>query len=112
MIKKYLIIFHSLILTLAAASTFMDFEEMLVVTLPIALLIAIVILLLIKESKYILIPSILLIFIFTFIFALMVIGNIVWSEGSVLLVILAYLLFLTFEIVTIVFAFKQFKKQI
>ncbi|MBS4036331.1 MAG: hypothetical protein KGZ85_17855 [Ignavibacterium sp.] len=85
---------------------------MLVATFPIVLLIAIVILLLIKESKYILIPSILLIFIFTFIFALMVIGNIVWSEGTVLLVILAYILFLTFEIVTIIFAFNRFKKQI
>jgi len=99
-------------LALIAAITFMDFKQMLVVTFPIVLLITIVILLLINESKYILIPSILLIFIFTFIFALMVIGNIVWSEGTQLLVILAYLLFLAFEIVTIVFAFKQFKKQI
>lgn len=112
MIKKYLMIFHSLLLSFVAAITYIDLKEMLVVTLPIVLLIAIVILLLINESNYILIPSILLIFIFTIVFALMVIGNIVWSEGTVLIVILGYLLFLTSEIVTIVYALKQFKKQV
>lgn len=105
-------IFHSLLFSFVAAITFIDVKEMLVVTFPSVLLIAIVILLLINESNYILIPSILLIFIFTIVFALMVIGNIVGSEGTVLLVILGYLLFLASEIVTIVYALKQFKKQV
>lgn len=112
MIKKYLIFFHSLMLAFVAAITFIDFNEMLVVTLPIVFLVAVIILLLINESKYILIPSILLIFIFTFVFALMVIGNIVWSEATLLIVILGYLLFLAFEIVTIVYVLKEFKKQV
>lgn len=109
--KKYLIIFHILLLTALVAGTFIEPEEFIVVTFIPLLLIILIIVFLLMESKYIMIPSVLLLFLSTIAFAMMVIGNIAWSEGTILIVIVGYLLFLTFEIVTIVFAFKHFKKQ-
>lgn len=112
MIKNYLIIFHVFMLAATISLTFINLNGMFAVTFPVLLLNAIVILLLINESRYILIPSVLLIFIFTFVFALMVIGNIVWSNVVVFLIIIAYLLFLSIQIITIVYALKRFKKEV
>lgn len=92
--------------------TFVEPEELIVVTFIPILLIILIIIFLVKELKIILIPSILLILISTIAFAMMVVGNIVWSEVTVFLVIILYLVFLTLEIFTIVFAMQNFKKQL
>ena len=92
--------------------TFVEAEELSVVTFIPILLIILIIIFLVKELKIILIPSILLILISTIAFAMMVVGNIVWSEVTVFLVIILYLVFLTLEIFTIVFAMQNFKKQL
>ena len=55
--------------------------------LPILLLVAIIIFIY-NESFLLIIPSVLLIFLFTILFALMIIGNVVWSEAEIFLVIL------------------------
>lgn len=110
--KKYLIIFHSLLLLAVLTLTFMDLKEMLIITFPPIVLIVLMIIFIVNESKFIVIPTILLVFIVTFVFALMVVGNIVWSNGTVFLVIILYVLFLAAESITIVFALKYFKKQI
>lgn len=94
-----------------AAGTFIEPEELIVVTFIPLLLIILIIVFLLMESKYLMIPSVLLIMLSTIAFAMMVIGNIAWSKGTLLIVMFGYLLFLTFEIVTIVFAFNHFKKQ-
>lgn len=110
--KKYIIIFHFLLLIALIAGTLIEPEDFIVVTFIPLLLIVLIIVFLLMESKYIMIPSVLLILLSTIAFAMMVIGNISWSEGTILIIIFGYLLFLACEIVTIVFAFKNFKKQV
>lgn len=105
-IKKILITFHSVLLAALVMLTFFDLKEMLVATfLPIIMLVLILIFLN-SDSKLVLIPAILLVAIFTFAFATMVIGNIVWSEVTLFLTILLYTVFLIIEIITIVYGIK------
>lgn len=79
--------------------------------LPILLLVAIIIFIY-NESFLLIIPSVLLIFLFTILFALMIIGNVVWSEAEIFLVILLYLTFLFIEIFSIVYSVKNFKSKL
>lgn len=94
------------------ATTFINFNEMFVAAAPLIILLTLILISLWKESKLLMIPAILLIFIATFAFALMVVGNIVWPEKTIYLIILFYLLFLTGEVTTIIFSLKTFKKPL
>jgi hypothetical protein len=111
-IKKLLTGFHFVLLISLLAFTLLEPDEMIMVTALPVLLIILIIILIFNESRFILIPSVLLILISTIAFAMMVVGNIVWSEVTVFLVIVLYLIFLTLEILTIVFAMQNFKKQL
>lgn len=110
--KKYLLIFHILLFIALLCVTMIEPEELIVVTFIPLLLVILIIVFLVNESKFILIPGVILVLISTIAFAMMVVGNIVWSEVTVFLVIILYLIFLTLEIFTIVFAMQNFKKQL
>lgn len=110
--KYFLISFHVLLIVLTSILLVINIQELIVVAiLPIILNILIIVFVR-QESRFVLIPSIFLIIIFTFGFSLMTIGNISWSQGIINLIILFYLLFLGVEILTIIYALKFFKKQL
>lgn len=110
--KNFLTAFHILLLLAVIAATFTNLNEMFVAAAPLLILLILILISLWKESKLLMIPAILLIFIATFAFALMVVGNIVWSEKTIYLIILFYFLFLAGEVVTIIFSLKSFKKPL
>lgn len=105
------IVFHIILLIALLALTSFDPKGILTITIFPMILISLIIIFLIKDSKLILIPSILFILFLTISFALILIGNISWSEIIIYLSAFIYFFILIAETFIISKVFRKNSKE-
>ncbi len=111
MICKILLVFHILLAVGLAIVVASDPDEMLLPgSIPI-LLLAGVVWGLTLQSRWVIVPSVVLTLMGTFYAAFMVVGNIAWPERVVSQIRLFYFLFMVIEITVIVLAVVSFGRK-